>query len=211
VQVIPLQFAVPLVVLLDLVGTTLVGGRNWRHVSWRELLDIVPAMLVGVAIGITLLARVEAKWPLIALGVFVIAMAIRNARPPRAGMQPIARRWGALFGAAGGVFSALFGTGGPIYVIYVARRLTDPERLRATVSVVILSSGITRVVGFGASSFYADHPILPTFVAVLPFCLAGVWIGGRLRSRASPRTLRHALSALLALGGAAALYRGIVS
>ena len=37
VQFMPLQFAVPLVVLFDLACTALVGGSNWRRVSLVEL------------------------------------------------------------------------------------------------------------------------------------------------------------------------------
>lgn len=73
----PLQAVVPMLLVLDLVATTLVGLRNWQSVSRAELMRLLPCMVVGVALGTTVLARVDSRWLLVALGVFVLAMTAR--------------------------------------------------------------------------------------------------------------------------------------
>nr|MBP6706423.1 sulfite exporter TauE/SafE family protein [Achromobacter sp.] len=122
-QFMPLSFAVPLVVLFDLACTALVGGRNWRQVSRVELARLFPWMLLGICLGVTLLRNAGARWPLIVLGCFVLTVCARGLRGGRgASQEPLPTPWALPFGVFGGVFSALFGTGGPIYTIYLSRR-----------------------------------------------------------------------------------------
>lgn len=212
IQVMPLQFAVPLAVLFDMACTAAVGGSNRRLVSLPELKRLFPWMLIGIALGTILLDKLGTKWPLIALGVFVLAVCARGLLAaqamPRPSLHPF---WARPFGLIGGVFSALFGTGGPIYTIYLARQLTDVDRFRATIAVVILISGITRVVTFGSAGFYSQGSILVIAVALLPIALLGAFVGSKLRARVPQALQKKLILLLLGAAGASALFRGLTS
>lgn len=212
IQVIPLQFAVPLSVLFDMTCTAVIGGSNWRLVSLPEMKRLFPWMLIGIALGTILLDRLGTRWPLIALGGFVLAVCARGLlagkAAPKPSMQPF---WALPFGLIGGVFSALFGTGGPIYTIYLARQLTDVDRFRATIAVVILISGITRVITFGSAGFYTQDSILLVAAALLPIALLGAFVGSKLRTRVSQVLLKKLIFVLLVAAGASALFRGLAS
>ncbi len=209
VQSLPLQFAVPMVVLLDLACTAVVGGRHWRLVACDEMLRLLPALLAGVAIGTLTLAGIGSKWPLVVLGLFVLAVAGYSMRPARGQTKAISGWWAAPVGVIGGIFSALFGTGGPIYTVYLAGRLFEPERFRATISVVILASGLTRAISFATAGLYAQPSILASAFGVLPFSLLGVYLGSRLRHKLSAAAKRRAVLVLLLGGGLGAIYRGL--
>ncbi|MGS1105643.1 sulfite exporter TauE/SafE family protein [Achromobacter anxifer] len=212
VQFMPLPFAVPLVVLFDLACTALVGGSNWRRVSLVELKRLFPWLLLGIALGVTLLHNAGARWPLILLGSFVLAVCIKGLWRARAKPSaPLNTCWALPFGVFGGIFSALFGTGGPIYTIYLSRRLDALDQFRATISVVILASGIIRAAAFGAAGLYAQPEILSAAAVLLPVALIGLYGGSRLRARVSPELLKRAIFVLLAIAGAGAIYRGWVS
>ena len=211
VQLMPLHFAVPLVVLFDLVCTSLVGGKNWRKVSRPELVRMLPWLLLGVALGVTLLSQLPPKWPLIALGVFVLLMCARNLLSSDAAQsRPLSARWSMPFGTFGGVFSALFGTGGPIYTIYLSRRLPDVDQFRATISVLILLSGITRAVAFSATGLYSEPSILRMAAVLLPVSLLGVFAGSRLRTRFPAPVIKRVINLLLVVAGIGVLYRGLL-
>ena len=211
VQLMPLQQAVPMVVLFDLVCTSLVGGRNWRKVSPPELYRLMPWMLLGIVLGATLLNRLPPKWPLIALGVFVLLMCARNLLASGgANPSPLRAAWSFPFGTMGGVFSALFGTGGPIYTIYLSRRLPDVDQFRVTISVIILLSGVSRAIAFGSSGMYSDSAILKLAAFLLPAALLGVLVGSKLRTRFSQQVLKRLITVLLAVSGLGALVRGLM-
>ena len=63
-------------------------------------------------------------------------------------------------GMAGGVFTALYGSGGPIYTVYLARRLGDANRLRATIAVLIFCTAWARL-----ALFSAHRPDVPAVAA----------------------------------------------
>lgn len=212
VHFVPLQVAVPLIVLFDLLCTFWVGLRNWRLVSGTELWRIFPTMFIGIAIGTTILADVGPKWPLLALGTFVLLVAVHSLIT--SGAAPAARIggiWAMPSGLVGGVFSALFGTGGPIYTIYLVRRLPDINQFRATISVVILSGCIVRTVTFASAGLYSTDRVLSAAMALLPFCLLGLFAGSRLRTRIPPGRVRTGISLVLVVAGIGVLYRGLVS
>lgn len=208
VQFVPLSFAVPLVLLLDLAATSAVGARNWRQVSRIELLRLLPCMLIGVAIGAIALVGVEPRWLLLALGVFVVVNATWSlvAPPPR---NPVRTLWVVPAGVVGGVFSALFGTGGPIYTIYLARRIHDLGALRATMSMVVLTSALMRLVAFTGVGLLQQDKLLLSGLWLLPVCAAGVFAGSRLRGALPPARVKQALFVVLILGGAGAIVRGL--
>ena len=69
--IFPLQMVVPIVVLLDYVGSASQGFRNRQVVAWREQLPLIPFTLVGVAIGLSLLQSLASATLAQALGVFI--------------------------------------------------------------------------------------------------------------------------------------------
>ena len=207
VHFVPLTFAVPLVLLLDLVATFAVGALNWRLVERAELLRLLPFMLAGIAAGATMLVSVEPRWLLLALGVFVLANALWNLVRP---VQPrrVSALWSLPAGVAGGVFSALFGTGGPIYTTYLARRVAGAS-FRATISCIILMSAVIRLATFGSTGLLQQEGLLLHWLWLLPVCALGVFAGSRLHARLAPARVRQALFALLAASGAGVIVRAL--
>ena len=207
VHFVPLTFAVPLVLLLDLVATLTVGALNWRLVDRAELLRLLPFMLVGIAAGVMVLVSVEPRWLLLALGIFVLANAMWNlVRTVPAGR--VSALWSLPAGVAGGVFSALFGTGGPIYTTYLVRRV-EVASFRATISCIILMSALVRLVTFGSTGLIQQPGLLPHWLWLLPVCALGVFAGSRLHARLAPAHVRRALFALLAVSGAGVIVRAL--
>ena len=85
------------------------------------------------------------------LGAFVLCYAAWGHRCAAAARPRLARGWCVPIGLAGGAFSALFGTGGVLFAIYNAGRLTDATELRANNAAMILLSSLLRLVLFSAA------------------------------------------------------------
>src|ERR1035437_1621312 len=69
----PLRFAVPMMLIFDVCATLLLGLKNRRAVDRRELLRLIPFMLVGMVLGVTLLVKAPERALLFLLGTFVLA------------------------------------------------------------------------------------------------------------------------------------------
>ncbi|GAB3630014.1 permease [Pandoraea terrae] len=211
VQFIPLHFVVPMLLMLDLVTTTVVGMRNWSLVSRRELTRLFPFMLVGVVLGTSALAKLDSRLLLIGLGAFVLLMTVRTLLRSTSGADQTHGIWAIPAGVIGGAFSALFGTGGPIYTMYLSRRLTSLNQFRATISAVIFVSAVLRLLTFATNGLLHQADLLRSAVVAMPFSLFGLAVGARLRQRIAPHVVRRALLLFLAASGVSVLYRGLMS
>ena len=208
VHLLPLRLALPMMLIYDLVGGVAIGVRNRRSVDRRELIRLLPFMLVGVVLGVTVLVKAPERVLLLLLGAFVLAFAGWSLlfRPRQ---KPIAPGWAVPLGTVGGVFSALFGTGGPIYTIYLARRVPDKSRLRATISLLLFLSALARLASFVAASLFSP-PGLPLLIAtMLPCALAGMYLGTHLHHRLPAHRVVQAVWAILIVGGATLVLRSL--
>jgi uncharacterized membrane protein YfcA len=50
----PLTFTVPLVTTTDAFAASMTAFRLRRYVAWREVLRLLPALLIGIGLGATL-------------------------------------------------------------------------------------------------------------------------------------------------------------
>ncbi len=205
----PLRFAVPLMLLFDLGAGLLLGLRHHRIVERRELLRLAPWLLAGMAGGVTLLVHAGERWLLLLLGSFVLAYAswslLSRAKP-----QPVSTYWALPTGLVGGAFTALFGTGGPIYTIYLARRLADKNVLRASIGVLIFCTALVRLVLFTGSGLYSQPGLLPLALVLLPAAYLGFVGGCRMHARLPTQLALRAVWLLLILGGLSLLARSLL-
>ena len=205
-QFLPLRFAVPMMLLFDLVAGLLLGLKNGRSIDRREVLRLVPFLLVGMVVGVTLLARAPERWLLAVLGLFAVFYAGWNLLR-RQTTAPVAPGWAVPAGLFGGAFTAMYGTGGPIYASSLARRVTDKDVLRASVAALIFGAGWLRLVMFTAGGFYAQQGLLLLAAVLMPAAVLGYFIGSRLHARLSGPQAFQAVWLLVSAAGVGLLWR----
>jgi len=207
-HLLPLRFIVPMQLMLDLVASFTLVGRERSRINRAELIWIVPFMLLGMLGGVALLIGLSQRVLMLSLGGFVLCYGLLGVLG-RAPKRRLARPWVAPLSFVGGVGSALFGTGGPIYAIYLASRIEDKRELRATITAVVWVSGITRIVVFGASGLLFQDGLWLAFLLLVPFGLGGLALGNRLHHRLSAERVRHAIYFLLLASGGSLILRGV--
>lgn len=206
--IFPLRFAVPLMLLLDLSAATLLGLKNRSAVDRTELLRLIPFTLLGIVLGLTVLVYAPEQTLLLLLGMFVLASAGRGLLfRPR--VKTIAAAWSVPLGLAGGAFTALFGTGGPIYATYLAGRLRDKSALRATMGSLIFVSGVSRLALFTTAGLYGQQNLLLLAALLLPCALLGLYAGSHLHRHLPAQRIVQALWAVLLFGGACLIWRSL--
>ena len=201
-----IRFAVPMMLVFDLCAGLLLGLRNRHDVDRRELLRLAPFVAIGMLLGITALVRAPERWLIAVLGVFVVGYACWSLAN-RAAPRPISARWVAPAGVAGGVFTALYGSGGPIYTVYLARRVGDAKRLRASIAVLIFCTAWARLALFSASGLMFQPSLLQLALLLLPCAVLGYFVGSHLHGRLAPRHASRAIWILLLGSGASLLWR----
>ena len=205
-QLLPLRFAVPMMMLLDLTAFTLFGARFRRRIRYSEAAWLVPFMLAGMALGLTLLIALPEQGLLAALGAFVLAYSAYGLARRGTPLQ-LARAWSVPIGLAGGALSALFGTGGVLYAIYNSGRIRDKAELRATNAATIMLSSVVRAVLFGATGLLSQDGLIGFALMLVPALLGGFAIGNRLHTAVPAVAVVRILYVLLVVSGISLLAR----
>ena len=205
-HVLPLTFVLSLAALLDLSSGLALGFHTRRQADTRELLTLIPFTLVGLTLGVTLLVRLPRNATVLALGLFVCVYALHVMLGRRTARR-LSRRWAAPAGVLGGIVGALFGMGGPPYVVYITGRIPDPAVQRATISqMVILNVGL-RVVAFALAGLLLSRALWIAVMLLLPVAWAGVWVGNRAHGSLTPAKMARMIGAALFLTGVALIVR----
>ena len=203
----PLDFVLPVCVLLDVSAALAMGTRFSRDADYRELKWLAPTSLVGAVLGVTLLVSLPRQGTLAALGVFLLAYGaytLRRGEPA----STVSLWWAPVAGLCGGTMGTLFGSGAPPYAIYLSRRLRDKQAMRATLSNMVLLSTTIRALVFAAGGLMLADRLI-AFVILLPFALLGLWYGNRLHGRISREQVLRVMSVVLLLMGISLLVRAV--
>jgi uncharacterized membrane protein YfcA len=205
---VPLKFALALFVLADLAAALSVGLEKPKNAVRAEWTRLVPMIVVGTALGVTLLVNLPRAAGMLLLGLFVLAFAIFTLVPQRRA-RIVSSAWAWLAGLAGGITSTVFGAGGPPYVIYLSQRGLTREQFRATLGLATLTSISLRLAAFLVTGVLVDLEIWSTALAVVPACLLGIWVARKIYLRISRDQLMRAVALLLLASGASLIWRAL--
>jgi uncharacterized membrane protein YfcA len=205
---LPIKLVVPLMLMLDFVGMLTNGLTLRRDLDRREVLAIVPWLLIGVVVGVTALVILPARALLAALGVLIIAYALHSFRP-RPSRKPAAKWWALPAGLFGGLIGGMFGTGGAIFAMYYTARIPDVHRMRATMSAVFVISTGARLALFLLSGLLLNQQMWLAFLGLVPMVFIGLCIGHRLHGRLTPLQVARLISLLLLGSGVSVLMKAL--
>ncbi len=205
----PLKFALALFVIADLGAALMVGLENPKNAVRSEWTRLVPMIVVGTALGVTLLVNLPRAAGMLLLGIFVLGFAVFTLLP-HARERIVSPAWAWLAGSAGGITSALFGAGGPPYAIYLSQRGLTKEQFRATLGFAAMTSISLRTVAFLLTGLLLDLRVWLTALAVVPAALLGIWVARRIFTRISREALMRAVAVLLLASGGSLISRAVL-
>ena len=211
VQILPIQEVVAQVVFLDLFGGVYLGTKNFSDIAKKEFAWLMIFNAIGLVIGLTLLIKAPEKPLLAVLAVFVLFNGVsmlvqRNAGHPK----PFSRWWGVPLGVFGGVFSSLYGTGGPIFVVYLTHRRESFKQVRATIAAIIFASVLARAVLLSIAGLLITGENIGRSLALIPICYVGLRLGIRMQKTITPQGFK-AIFGVLLIAAALALVPKIIA
>ncbi len=210
VQLYPLTTVVPMMVLMDICASIYLGRKSSNEADKKELLWLFPFSLVGMVIGITLLLNAPSEPLLIVLGIFAGANGLRVLTKKKVDLRTSISKWWAMpFGFFGGIFTALFATGGAIYASYLEMRMRDPRMLRATMAFAILILTGMRFVFMLVSELLLHLDIVVLAICMLLPMFIGLWAGSKVHSRLSGSNILRIYGGILLFSGTMLLLKEV--
>ena len=208
VQMYPLKSVVPMMVIVDICASLYVGRKSSKDANFKELKWLFPFSLIGMILGIYLLVKAPSEPLLITLGCFAAINGARVLWQRNIEMHdPINKWWAAPFGFFGGTFTALFATGGPIYVSYLGLRINDPKALRATMAFAIFSLTFLRLTLMLVTGLILSWSVIGLAICLMPATFLGIWLGTHVHTKLSNAAMRVAYGSILVFAGTMLLIR----
>ncbi len=195
--------------LADLGMAFSVGLEKPGNAVRSEWTRLVPMILVGTALGVTLLVNLPRAAGMLLLGVFVVGFALYTLFK-RGAARVVASGWAWVAGLAGGITSTLFGAGGPPYAIYLSQRGLSKDQFRATLGFATMTSISLRTGAFLLTGLLLDRQVWLTAIAVVPAALLGIWVARKIYLNISRDALMRAVAVLLLASGASLISRAVL-
>jgi len=195
---LPLTLVVPVLALVGYTGTVYQSVTYRRDVVWRDLWPLVPFSLAGIAIALWLLVNTDVTVLTLMLGVFIFCYAVYSLLPHH--IKSGSRWWAVAAGSSAGLVGALFGTGGPFYVLYLKMRQVTKPQFRATITMIFLMDGCARMLGYYYSDLFTKKMLVLALV-LLPVLILGIYVGQHLHIKINDRRFNQVVSILLLVSG----------
>jgi uncharacterized membrane protein YfcA len=191
-------------ILITASGVLLHCTTLWplrRHIEFSRLSPFVIGGVIGVPIGVYLLAYTDAATLKVALGIFLVAFGTYALLAPKLpSFTAGGRTADGAIGFIGGILGGIGGYSGVLPTIWTQLRGWSKEMARAVYQPYVIVIQAITVAGILLVAF--DRTSLVLFAAILPPVLLGTWIGWQLFGKLDDRRFRQALAVLLIVSGA---------
>jgi uncharacterized protein len=204
----PLDAAIvvaPLVSFMDLFALGSFGPRTW---SKRDLVWLMPCLVLGIGIGYLFFTRVDPH--LVAASIAAVTLLFtahwfllgRRAKPSRISVSP---PLAILAGTVSGFTTFVAHSGGPPVNMYLLRRGLDKTTYAGTNLAIFTLGNLVKLVPYGVLA-YAKPSTLIAAASLAPIVPLGVWAGVYLHRRLEQNRLYFWCYLLLAAAAAKLLF-----
>jgi uncharacterized protein len=167
----------------------------------RRLWPMMIGIVLGTVGGSTLLVHADPMWTGISLGTVLIIYAGYALLTPRLSIPRSVEVWlSPLVGVVTGLITGASGVFVIPAVPYLQALRFDTDELIQALGLSFTVSTIALAVGLMTQGFLRFDSLGPSALAVVP-AMAGMWVGGRIRSRSTPAQFRRFFLVLLILLG----------
>jgi len=200
----------PAFVPLNVVLSAYLFARYYKLARFDLLLKLIlPTMALGMPLGMLAFQHLDVVILQRIFGAFVIVLAAlelyrartraRSDDPHRP--DPILSTPVELgFLGIGGIVHGAFGTGGPMVVYVLGRRVTNKGEFRATLSFLWLVLNLTLVIGYAASDKLSSSTFTTTLI-LAPALVLGLLLGEQLHQRVPTAFFRNLVYLMLLAAG----------
>jgi uncharacterized membrane protein YfcA len=207
----PLDAAIvvaPLVSFMDLFALGSFGPRTW---SKRDLVWLMPCLVIGIGIGYFFFTRVDPRLVEAAIAAVTLLFTAhwfllgRRAKPSHMAVSP---PLAILAGTLSGFTTFVAHSGGPPVNMYLLRRGLDKTTYAGTNLAIFTLGNLVKLVPYGILA-YAKPSTLITAAALAPIVPVGVWAGTHLHRRLEQRELYFWCYLVLAAAAAHLLFSAL--
>ena len=195
---IGLQDAIAYISIFYFYSSVYLIAQEWRNIDRKIILKLGVATILGVGLGVWVLVHGKPVFLKKALGVFILVYVMYSVfAKDKVFKQP---KLEFLFGLAGGFFSGLFSTGGPLYVIVVKNSAVTMKAFRATMFGILGLITVVRIPTLYKAGILNMEQVHYSFY-LMPFFILAIYLGKKAYVKLNEAILKNGVLVLLFLSG----------
>lgn len=199
-----LQDAIAYLALFYLYSSIILVSKEWKNIDKKVIVKLIIATIFGVSLGIWVLQYGKPIVLKKMLGAFILLYVMYSIYMKDKAIKNTKLEF--IFGLAGGFFSGLFSTGGPLYVIVVKNSVIDMKVFRATMFGVLGLITITRIpILYIQGMLNVNH--LYYSLLLLPLFLLSIYLGKKMYLKLNENLLKRIVLIVLFLSGSMLLLK----
>ena len=181
--------------------------QNKDHINYREMTIPVIFGLIGVPVGIYILANSNAATLRVSIALLIIFLGISLAfNPSFSAIRHKYTLWGAAFVVS--VMITSTGIGGPIMAVAVLARDWDRDSIRGSLPYYYIFIETAAVVGYVITDLFDSERLILTGISLFP-ALLGFWLASILVNKINQTYYRNLILGIVICAGTAILVKEI--
>lgn len=190
----------PVELLLGYPGNAMIAYRERKAIDPKLCLPLAALVVLGSIPGMLLLKNADTGAVKLIFGVVIVLLGVEMLLRERQAIKAKeSRGMLALIGLLSGVLCGLYGVGA-LLGAYIGRVAKDASAFRANICVVFFVENTLRIVLYCAAGLLNTGMALQA-LRLLPFALAGLFLGARSADYISEKTVKRLVIVLLILSG----------
>ncbi|HEY7091141.1 MAG TPA: sulfite exporter TauE/SafE family protein [Tepidisphaeraceae bacterium] len=180
---LPVTIAAPLAVLISVLVAAVIVVQDWRQIELRSARWLILSSLLGIPLGLLLLARTNDHVVKMILGLIIVCFSAYSlAAKSRLHLKHDHPLWLLGSGFCSGILGGAYGMNGPPLAIYGSLRRWSPQQFRATLQGYFLAASVVGLLGYAWLGLWGPM-VTKYFLLSLPGVLLAIIIGRALNNR----------------------------
>lgn len=190
--------------ILGILASLWIVLVSYRDINWNEVKKILFFMVIGTALGMKLFTLLPLGFLLKIYAIFIILMALKGIFIKGEVKTPEWVLVGVILLA--GVIHGMFVSGGPLIMIYVAKKLKSKSSFRATLAIVWIVLNSYLAFSHYNQGIFTSENIRLLYLSIPPFAL-GMIVGNILHYKMSQASFLRLSYILLSISGMALIVK----
>lgn len=186
--------------ILGILASLWIVSVSYKDINWKEVKKILFFMVIGTALGMKIFTLLPLEFLLKIYAIFIILMALKGIFIKGEMKTPEWVLVGVILLA--GVIHGMFVSGGPLIMIYVAKKLKSKSSFRATLAIVWIVLNTYLAFSHYNQGIFTSENIKLLYLSIPPFAL-GMIVGNILHHKMSQATFLKLSYILLSISGVA--------
>ncbi len=206
----PPQLSVPVILLLDLVGTLGLLKPAYRYVDRPLIVRLGAGALIGIPAGLLILTQLPESLLKLAISFSVLGMTLILFRRPQSAARSLTTGKTCLIGSVSGAFTAAASVGGLPVVCYLLGSGLSPQVQRASMVVILAATDLLALLLLYLNDVFDADLLTPFLILILPTLIGvqlGQWGFHRLQPASFHSVALPVLTALSLSGVGLGIYR----